>query len=363
MKFVKLIGLLFLSLFLNSCKNDLKLNAPYKEIPSIYAVLNPQDPIQIVRVNKVFLGEGDANQMAKVADSINYQPGDLTVTLNHSSNPTSVLFFRDSVIIASEGVFSTTQRVYVCSDKLAVNGTYTLTVKNNKTGNVFTAHATSFDSITPYYGGMVGPYYPYKPDELQSKYVDYSEQNKPYDISVQYDKDKDKEKQLFQFIIRMHFYDNVDAGNGSSNYVDYNFGNIDILTTPLKASSGSLGTKMIVSSFKGSDLFAALGTALAKKGIGDAFAKKMYKIQYFLFSTTKEYSDYIKFSSPSLSITQNNSMYSNFDNSAALGIFTFRLRTSVCKSISNTFITEFQRNAATCSYIFLNADESRRGCP
>jgi hypothetical protein len=70
---------------ISSCKNELELNAPYKEIPTIYAVLNPQDPTQTIRINKVFLGEGDANVMAKVHDSVNYKPGELTVTLEKVS--------------------------------------------------------------------------------------------------------------------------------------------------------------------------------------------------------------------------------------------------------------------------------------
>jgi hypothetical protein len=360
MKGVKLCVFLISVFVLNACKNDLKLNAPYKEIPSIYAVLNPQEKIQIIRVNKVFLGEGDANQMAKIADSINYQAGDLTIALKHSSNTTIV--FRDSIVKANEGVFSTTQRVYVSSEKLAVNGTYTLVVTNNKTGNVFRASAAALDSITPYYGSLVGPYYPYSPQEIQTNYVDYSEQTKTYYLNTQYDKDKDKDKQVFQFVIRLHFFNNKDAGN-TTDYVDYAFGNQDIAEVPLKTVSGSLGIKMIETRFTGADLFSSIGVALAKKGINNSLPKKMFKIQYFLYSTTKEYADYMKFSSPSLSISQNNALYSNFESGAALGIFTFRSRTTICKNISNTFITEFQRNSATCSYLFLNADESRRGCP
>ena len=76
----------FLFLFFTSCKNDLKLNAPYKEFPSIYAVLTPQDAIHIIRINKVFLGEGDANKMAQVSDSLNYPANELTVYKSFESN-------------------------------------------------------------------------------------------------------------------------------------------------------------------------------------------------------------------------------------------------------------------------------------
>ena len=122
-------------LVFSSCKNDVKLNAPYKEYPSIYAILNPDEDVQMIRINKVFLGEGDANQMAKVADSLNYKADEITVSLIHSSNPSPVVF-TESVITTDAGTFNSTQRVYVSSAKLQTSGVYTLNVHNNHTGNV-----------------------------------------------------------------------------------------------------------------------------------------------------------------------------------------------------------------------------------
>src|SRR5437868_5028944 len=119
MKFLK-FTFIFLGLFvINSCKNDLDLNAPYKEIPSIYAVLNPQDQQQMIRINKLFLGEGDANVMAQVADSVNYGPGELTVTLTRTfegkpadasadNPPSKTIVFDEAVINTAPGAFNST---------------------------------------------------------------------------------------------------------------------------------------------------------------------------------------------------------------------------------------------------------------
>ncbi|HRH11322.1 MAG TPA: hypothetical protein PLU73_07390, partial [Bacteroidia bacterium] len=114
------------------------MNAPYKEIPSIYAVLNPQDKIQMIRVNKVFLGEGDANKMAQVADSVNYPAGEISITLERFVNGVKSvatpngnkmeITFRDSVITTEPGAFTTTQRIYVTGDKLFTTGNYSLKV-------------------------------------------------------------------------------------------------------------------------------------------------------------------------------------------------------------------------------------------
>jgi hypothetical protein len=66
--------IVLVALTFSACKNDVNLNAPYKEVPTIYAVLNPNEDVQMIRVNKVFLSETDANEVAKIADSVNYQP-------------------------------------------------------------------------------------------------------------------------------------------------------------------------------------------------------------------------------------------------------------------------------------------------
>jgi hypothetical protein len=389
----KLIGaVLFFAALFYSCKNDLKLNAPYKELPSIYAVISPQDKIKIIRINKVFLGEGDANKMAKVSDSINYQPGDLTVTLSRfvdgtqvdacptcpsSSADRHVITFRDSVIQALPGAFSTEQRVYVSSADLhqglptpdhnmlntnpnwKVSGDYVLTVKNNKTGNIFTAKATAVDSVSGSQGLQpFSPiYYPYPAGTLpsNSSYIDYSEPNKTYNI---YYIPKDGTGTIYQLVVRLHFYDVLFNGDKVYRYIDYP------LSNQFPQDAQSLGGALYLNAyFKGIDLFNAAANSLAQMNLSDqVLGRKMYKIQYFVYSSTDEYNDYLQFAAPSLDISQNKPLYSNFDNQAALGIFTFRARCSVVKEMSTSFISSFQTSSLTCSYLFYNNDESRHGC-
>lgn len=351
---VLFIPLLFL---LSACKNDLKLNAPYKEFPSIYAVLNPQERLQMIRINKVFLGEGDANQMAKVADSINYPAGELIVSLKHfnSSNIIETNLFHDSVVNALEGTFSPVQRIYVCSDKLQNYGTYTLTVTNKKTGNSFTAKASALDSVRGETGfrPLTAPWYPYNPGTSPSEYIDYSNQNLTYDIKY---KPYPTDAKVFQATMRLHFYDSVFTGN-TYRFVDYNFNDQYLKDiTNVGSYSGLIPT------FKGVDLFSVVGTTLSKMNLPDVIGRKMYKVQYFIYSSTQEYVDYMEYSKPSLSLGQNKPLYTNFDKGAAVGIFTFRSRCTVTKELSTGFITEFASNPYTCKYQFLGFDLKPRTC-
>ncbi len=57
----------------SSCKTDIDLLAPYKETMVIYGLLDPSDSVQVLRINRAFLGEGDAYTFAQVPDSFNYR--------------------------------------------------------------------------------------------------------------------------------------------------------------------------------------------------------------------------------------------------------------------------------------------------
>jgi hypothetical protein len=352
-----------------ACKNDLKLNAPYKEVPSIYAILNPQDNIQLIRINKVFLGEGDANQMAQIADSINYQAGDLTVSIQRANEigaKDPAIYFKDSLIKAKSGAFNSTQRVYVTSNKIIPTGVYVLTVKNNKTGNVFTAKAAAIDSVKGDQGSVPisPPYYPYLPTappdpDNSMHFINYKDGANP---PIKYSPNEARSGKLYQLVVRMHFYDSLFNNQKVYRYVDYSFGNQNIKDA-LKLPNG---LKSLTNDFKKDDFFFSIGLSLSKMGLNDNLSllgRKMYKIQYFIYSTTQDYIDYLQYNSPSLSISQNKPLYSNFDSQAALGIFTFRTRCSITKELAKDFVSEFAFNKYTCGYRFYTSALNLPGCP
>lgn len=355
----------------NSCKNDLKLNAPYKEIPSIYAVLNPQEQLQIIRINKVFLGEGNANTMAQVSDSVNYQAGDLTVTLERFVNgsktvatPTgnkTEITFRDSTLQTATGAFSANQRVYVTSDKLFTSGQYVLTVYNNKTKNSFTAKANAIDSVKASgFRPFVPLYYPVPVGTAVNldNYVDYSSAGTKYDIRYY----SVKESKVFQLVMRLHYYDSLLTDPNNNNYKNYNYADYVFTNQFSKTTDGG---ELFVNSFRGQDITAAVANHMARssKSVNDIIARKMYKIQFYVYSSTQDYADYLEYSAPSLSIAQEKPLYSNFDNRAALGIFTFRSRCTIVKEMDNSFISAFAYDKSTCKYKFYTAALGLPPCP
>src|SRR5678809_747569 len=96
---------------LPSCSTDIDLLEDYKPITVVYGLLNVSDSIQYIKINKAFLGEGNALVMAQQSDSINYKPGELMVRLqelNPSTGEVLATLNCDTTtqILKDDGLFS-----------------------------------------------------------------------------------------------------------------------------------------------------------------------------------------------------------------------------------------------------------------
>lgn len=352
----------FLLLIITSCNNKLKVNAPYKDIPNVYAVLCPQQTEQTIRINKTFLGEGDAIEMAKVADSINYPAGEITVTLNRFVNGAQVnasyqnqtVVFGEKLIETAAGTFSSKQRVYYTNEKLYTSGEYHLTIKNNRTNEVFKAKANAIDSVR--IAGLPSPfdpkYYPF-PTQISNDSVainiDYSIPNKKYSI-IYKATEPGLQARVYQLSMRFHYYDSLNAAPNNYSYVEYSFLNKynpnDLQKVP------GLGD-CFVSEFFGNDLTSSLGYAFSRVNTPSNFIRRrIYMIQYIITTSTSEYSDYLQYANPSLNVAQEKPLYTNFEGKKAYGIFTFKTRCSINKRIKHEYINYLGITKPTCNYNF-----------
>ena len=88
-----------------ACETDFEVNANWKEVTVVYGILDQSQQQQYIKINKAYLGEGDALQMASVADSINYNHEDLEVKIIKVNNlPGSVIIIRIDSVYFKENV-------------------------------------------------------------------------------------------------------------------------------------------------------------------------------------------------------------------------------------------------------------------
>jgi len=135
------------------CSNSLSLLAPYKESVSVYGLLNQDDPIQYIRIERVFLGAESAYTMAQNQDSVYFKSGDLKVTLqrwkdgiqipfDNSGSSAMEVVLTDTLLQAATGIFNQNERVYKTNHRIYSDSQYNLIIHSNKTGKEFTSQTS-----------------------------------------------------------------------------------------------------------------------------------------------------------------------------------------------------------------------------
>jgi len=138
---MKSLYLLIASIFLISCSTDLNVLADYKETAIVHGLLSQSDTAQYIKINKAFIGPGNALEIAQVYDSVNYQ-NQLTVKLEQWKNGgkvSTITLTKDSSIAKPAGIFSSPkQMLYKTKATLDETSKYNLVITNNATHNVIT---------------------------------------------------------------------------------------------------------------------------------------------------------------------------------------------------------------------------------
>jgi len=136
------IYIYILLLTVTSCRNDIKINAEWKETAVVYALLDANESTHYIRVEKTFLNAGsDALRVAGVSDSIYFDTLQVSIRLmNGSTVDQNIDFSADYKAPKQPGVFGTSNAVlYSSQAKLKQNGTYSLYIKNPRTGKEYTS--------------------------------------------------------------------------------------------------------------------------------------------------------------------------------------------------------------------------------
>lgn len=80
-KLITLTALIFLTAAMTSCRVDFSPNAEWRDIPSVYCVIDPEEDTVFVRVQRCYLGQNNLRNYSTIADSTNYPEGTIEVHL------------------------------------------------------------------------------------------------------------------------------------------------------------------------------------------------------------------------------------------------------------------------------------------
>lgn len=372
MKYSALIvlTLVFTSLF-TSCKNDLEVLAPGKESVSVYGILNPNERTQNIRINKVYLTDGDALAAGQDASTINFGPGELRVTLQRfmtgSTTPTLTtvanslkkeIVLTETVVTTESGTFSSSQRLWQTTDKLYSTGDYKLTITNLSTNAVYTAQTTVIDSVKPFGSQQPMPFlyipsqpltypmhgsYPANPISTDKpKYVNYDVPTATYAIKFR----TIPNARLYGVVMRFHYIDSLLSGGVSTDYVDYNF-------TTSKSSDLLGGTMLESFTFTGDAFYKNLAAGMAKKSSANVRNRRSFYMEFIVTAGAENLNEFLQINAPSATIAQDKPIYTNING--GVGIFSSRSVSIATKDLWNDFIDKIACNPSTNPYLFCNS--------
>jgi hypothetical protein len=301
---------LFLSvvLFVSSCSTKVDVIGEWKDITVVYGLLNQTDSISYVKINKAFLGEGNALVMAQNADSSSYDDA-LVVTMQELKD--SVLqktFTFDTTTIYNKdsGTFYYPKQVlYACVTYQQLDPTtdYKLIIRNKLTGKEITG-------ITP----LVGDFSILKPSyNPVSPTINFSDDDTKKEISWSSAPNGRRYQVVMRINYKEKFFDQPDT---LYKYVDYFFSDKKSLTL---AGGEEMQLEFVNSNFyvfmKNKVPYeAAVEAQVDSRVAGDVD---------FIFSVAgDDFNTYLEVNEPSNSIIQDRPEYTNITN--GIGIFSCR---------------------------------------
>lgn len=304
-----LLFVLSLPLFFVGCETDFDITADYKDITVVYGLISQNDSVHYLKINKAFLGKGNALEFAKEEDSMSYH-NDLEVKMEELNGAAIVqTFYFDTIRIANKepGIFYYPgQQVYSSYYEMPSDyssKTYRLLITNTKTGKVIsseTALVHDFSISSPRPGQ---PAINFTSEYLQKVEWKSAKNGKRYDVALRF------------------WFDEVLRGSSDTlaRYVDWSLGTAK--------SRGLAGGESMELQYKPEGFFNMVNAKIPyQPGSGiseDQVLARLVTRAEFIFSVSgDDLNTYMEVNEPSSGIVQDKPEFTNIIN--GIGLFSSR---------------------------------------
>ena len=314
------IFLLLISTLFMACETDFEVNAEWKEVTVVYGLLDQSQQQQYIKINKAYLGEGDALQMASVADSVNYNPEDLEVKIfkvnydefSGSVDTLSFVTLYDTILEKDDGLFATDKNIIYTTPtnpffltNNADKKDYILSIYNKKTKRIVSAKSNLIHelnlNIPPskpmgFYGIIPNPVV-LPLDKSQTTVNWYHAKN----------------GKIYQIIARIYYTDFF-QNDTISNYIDWT-----VHPDPYDGSSEMHYT------FEGDVFVNTLATKITNTDT-NLIARRLSHIELFFTVGSEDLYTYMAVNEPFEGIVQERPIFTNINN--GIGLFSCRYNKS-----------------------------------
>ncbi len=368
------IGIFAILVLASACKTDFEVNAPWKDITVVYGLLNQNDSIHYIKVNRAFLGEENAEVMALERDSSEYDTTEIDVTIEVRQNGTYLKKYTLEAIQdsnkASGTFYGPIQTLYYFVDPnlgKAGNGSdldpaadYKLVIKKNETGEVVTSSTPlvqSFDfankgfwnkplsnppKVNFYYNGF---YQPFKQAKWKSAV----------------------NGRRYQLKVTFHYYEKPAGQSGPLTHktLDWLF---PIVKAPDLDGGDEIGTVI-----EGEDFYKYVANKLEPVSVSNNVDRCIGSLDFKVSVGGEDLNTYLDVNEPSTGIVQERPEYTNvFDGNGKEQAGIFSCNYSIIKEgailtkegTQSNAVTELKSGTYTIGYGFTdNSDDNTSTCP
>ena len=314
-----------------SCNSDLEVNAPYKDIAIVYGLLNQADSTHYIKINKAFLGQADANNMAKIPDSSDY--GDiLDVNIVETKRPASQGVNRSftlqrTLITGKEaGMFySPDQYVYkfetLSGEPLSGDAKYELYIKNKNTEKEITSQTEMVNDFS-----IKEPKANSGSDAQFWTKVSFVNLNKYNEYKIKWISAKDARR--YNVVMSFNYIEEDINGIKTDKKVEWKFSDI-------KSKSAVGGEEMEISILSEA-FYSKIGNEVA---INSSVKNRIIKgLDFNITAAGEELNIYMEVNEPATGIVQEKPEYTNITN--GIGIFSCRYNKDVKGKLMTSNTTE-----------------------
>ena len=340
MKHIKFILLVFVcpAILFFSCSNELDVLDTYKEIPIIYGAINPSQKINYIRLQRGYLGAGNALVMAQQPDSIYYDTSIVDLQLISLKSGIDFKSYQLTPVIDAfkeEGLFTDASHILYKLVMKDQNGDtlnllsgidYKLKFRNKATGLIDTAVTKiieplivqNFGTSTTFPKINLAAKDPYKIRLFSSKYA-----------------------KVYGMIFRFKYFEQNNATQiRTTKTVDYYLTNVTSRTTT--------SIQDIEFPLDGQTIFRFLGSNIK---VDPTVTRSVVGCDFILTAGTQDFYDYIQVNQPSNTVNY----IPEFSNlSEGKGLFTCRINSSVTNVSFNDLTLDSLYNGFYTKKIFGN---------
>lgn len=310
--FLFLISLVILPFVFQSCETDFDVTAPWQDITVVYGLISQNDSVHYIKINKAFLGEGNALDYAQNPDSASYG-NNLEVTLKETSNGNvlrTFTFDTSSVYNKEPGIFyAPGQLVYKSAFKVPADYSskeliYHLEIRNKSNGKIITSKTpliNNFAIESPRPGQPVINFA--TEGSIQRVKWTSAKNGKRYNVSLRF---------WFDEVIGV-------SRDTIPRYIDWNFNSIK--------SSSVQGGEALELQYTPSSFFGICKNLIPYKDGSsvsetEVVSRLVNRVEFLFAVAGDELNTYMEVNEPSSGIVQDKPDYTNIEN--GIGLFSCR---------------------------------------